>query len=109
MQNFGFYEKPPFDLPADEVAASGRYENGELLSPSDSMDRVQVASMAFGQEQLLVTPLQMALVAESIANDGKMMKPYSVDSVSDYNGTDHQTGQPGGLEDAARAGDRRTT
>ncbi|MDO8736687.1 MAG: penicillin-binding protein 2 [Thermoleophilia bacterium] len=87
MEDFGFYEKPPFDLPADEVAASGRYENGELLKPDDPMDRTQVASMAFGQEQLLVTPLQMALVAESIANGGKMMKPYSVDSVSDYNGT----------------------
>jgi len=87
MEDFGFYEKPPFDLPADEVATSGRYENGELLKPGDSMDRTQVASMAFGQEQLLVTPLQMALVAASIANGGKMMKPYSVDSVSDYNGT----------------------
>ncbi len=87
MQKYGFYEKPPFDLPSDEIAASGRYENGELLSPGDSMDRAQVASMAFGQEQLQVTPLEMALVAESIANGGKMMKPYSVDSVSDYNGT----------------------
>ncbi|MHB9112191.1 MAG: peptidoglycan D,D-transpeptidase FtsI family protein [Thermoleophilia bacterium] len=87
MEDFGFYEKPPFDLPADEIAASGRYENGELLSPGDSMDRTQVASMAFGQEQLLATPLQMALVAQSIANGGKMMKPYSVDSVSDYSGT----------------------
>lgn len=87
MEDFGFYEKPPFDLPADEIAASGRYEDGELLTPGDSMDRTQVASMAFGQEQLLVTPLQMALVAGSIANGGKMMKPYSVDSVSDYNGT----------------------
>ena len=43
--------------------------------------------MAFGQEQLLATPLQMALVAQSIANGGKMMKPYSVESVADYNGT----------------------
>jgi len=87
MQKFGFYEKPPFDLPSDEIVASGRYENGELLSPGDPMDKVQVASMAFGQEQLQVTPLQMALVAEAIANDGKMMKPYSVESVADYSGT----------------------
>jgi len=87
MESFGFYEKPPFDLPASEIAASGRYEDGELLSTGASMDRTQVASMAFGQEQLLVTPLQMALVAEAIANGGDMMKPYSVDSVSDYNGT----------------------
>lgn len=95
MQKFGFYEKPPLDLPADEIMASGRYGDGELLSPGDSMDRVQVASMAFGQEQLLVTPLQMALVAQSIANGGKMMKPYSVESVADYNGTIVKQAKPG--------------
>jgi peptidoglycan glycosyltransferase len=87
MQKFGFYEKPPFDLPADEVKASGRYENGELLSPGAPMDRAQVASMAFGQEQLQVTPLQMALIAQSIANGGQMMRPYSVESVIDSHGT----------------------
>lgn len=95
MQKFGFYEKPPLDLPADEIMASGRYGDGELLSPGDSMDRVQVASMAFGQEQLLVTPLQMALVAQSIANGGKMMTPYSVESVADYNGTIVKQAKPG--------------
>ena len=87
MQKFGMYEKPPFDLPAGEILASGRYEDGELLPTGAPMDRAQVASMAFGQEQLQVTPLSMALVAQSIANGGKMMKPYAVDSVADYSGT----------------------
>ena len=87
MQKFGLYEKPPFELPADEMSPSGRYENGELLPSDDPMGRTQVVSMAFGQEQLLVTPLQMALVAQSIANDGRMMKPYVIDSIADYNGT----------------------
>jgi len=87
MLKWGFYEKPPFDLPSDEVAASGRYDDGELASPGAPMDRAQVASMAFGQEQLQVTPLQMALVADAIANGGRMMKPYSVDSVIDSHGT----------------------
>jgi peptidoglycan glycosyltransferase len=95
MQKFGFYEKPPLDLASDEIMASGRYEDGELLSTGDSMDKAQVASMAFGQEQLLVTPLQMALVAQSIANGGKMMKPYSVESVADYNGTIVKQARPG--------------
>ena len=87
MQKYGFYEKPPFDLPSDEVSASGRYDGGELLAPGAPMDRAQVASMAFGQEQLQVTPLQMAMVAQSIANGGKMMRPYVVDSVADKHGT----------------------
>ena len=87
MQKYGFYEKPPFDLPPDEVSASGRYQGGELLTPGASMDKAQVASMAFGQEQLQVTPLQMAMVAQSIANGGKMMRPYVVDSIADKHGT----------------------
>ena len=102
MQKFGFYEKPPLDLPPDEIMASGRYGGGELLSPGDSMDKVQVASMAFGQEQLLATPLQMALVAQSIANGGKMMKPYSVESVADYNG-------PSSSRPGPRSGRRRSS
>lgn len=87
QKKFGFYEKPPIELPADEVLASGRYVNGELSDSSQGMDRVAVAWMAVGQENMLVTPLQMAMVAQAIGNDGKMMKPYLVDSISDYNGT----------------------
>jgi peptidoglycan glycosyltransferase len=87
MQDFGFYQKPPFDLPEGEVLASGRYDQGKLASPDAPLDPVQVAWMAIGQEQMQVTPLMMAMVAQSIANDGKMMKPYVVDTVSDFNGT----------------------
>jgi peptidoglycan glycosyltransferase len=87
MQDFGLYQKPPFELPKEEVLASGRYEGGELASPDDHLDPVQVAWMAIGQEQLQVTPLSMAMIAQTIANDGKMMKPYVVDSVTDFNGT----------------------
>lgn len=86
-QKFGFWDKPPFELPPDEVSISGRYVDGELAPPDAPMDAVQVASMAFGQENMLVTPLQMALVAQSIANGGKMMQPYVIDSISDDNGT----------------------
>ncbi len=40
-----------------------------------------VADTGFGQGQLLVTPLQMALVAATIANDGVLMQPYIVENV----------------------------
>ena len=36
---------------------------------------------AFGQGETLVTPLQMAMVTQSIANDGVMLKPYLFKSV----------------------------
>jgi peptidoglycan glycosyltransferase len=87
QQKFGLYDTPPLELPPGEVLPSGRYVDGELASPDAPMDRVQVAWMAIGQENVQVTPLQMALIAQAIGNDGKMMKPYVVDSVSDYNGT----------------------
>jgi peptidoglycan glycosyltransferase len=40
-----------------------------------------LADTGYGQGQLLVTPLQMALVAASIANDGVMMQPFLVQRV----------------------------
>ncbi|MBA2488114.1 MAG: penicillin-binding protein 2 [Chloroflexi bacterium] len=38
-------------------------------------DRVELANAAYGQGETLATPLQMALVAACVANDGQMMQP----------------------------------
>jgi peptidoglycan glycosyltransferase len=40
-----------------------------------------VASTAFGQGSTLVTPLQMAMVTQSVADGGEMLKPYLIQSV----------------------------
>lgn len=45
-----------------------------------------LADTGYGQGQLLVTPLQMAMMAAAIANDGVMMKPYLVQAVTRPNG-----------------------
>jgi peptidoglycan glycosyltransferase len=42
--------------------------------------------MAIGQDKLTVTPLQMAMVASSVANGGKLMKPHIADRVVDQDG-----------------------
>jgi penicillin-binding protein A len=42
-----------------------------------------LAATAYGQGQLLVTPMQMALMGATIANDGVMPQPYIVESVTD--------------------------
>ena len=42
--------------------------------------------MAIGQDKLLVTPLQMATVAQTIANGGMRMKPRLVEKVVDPDG-----------------------
>ncbi|MBE0429265.1 MAG: cell division protein FtsI [Thermoleophilia bacterium] len=86
QQRFGLYEKPQLELPSGEIQASGRYLDGDLASPGDPLDPVQNAWLAIGQENMLVTPLQMAMIAQAIANEGKMMKPYLVDSIANHNG-----------------------
>ena len=72
MRRFGFNQKPPIDLPADELTASGVYNKGRLL---DSDDPVDIGRVGIGQERLQVTPLQMAMVASAVANGGELMKP----------------------------------
>ena len=74
MKRFGFYALPPLETPADERAPSGIYKGTKLFDPAKDSD-VDPGRLAFGQERLLVTPLQMAMVAATIANDGVVMKP----------------------------------
>ncbi len=45
-------------------------------------DPAQVAGAAIGQESVTVTPLQEAMFAAAIANNGTLMKPYLVDKVT---------------------------
>jgi peptidoglycan glycosyltransferase len=82
---FGFYERPPLETPESERLPSGLYRNGELYDPSRDRD-VDAGRMAFGQERLLVTPLQMALVAGTIGNGGILMRPYVVEKTVTPNG-----------------------
>lgn len=52
-----------------------------------------VATTAFGQGETLVTPLQMAMITQSIANDGEMLKPYLFKSVVNGKGKTTQEGK----------------
>ncbi|WP_328692810.1 penicillin-binding transpeptidase domain-containing protein [Streptomyces phaeochromogenes] len=47
----------------------------------EKMDRPQTALSSIGQFETATTPLQMAMVASAIANDGTLMKPYMVDKL----------------------------
>jgi penicillin-binding protein A len=83
MDRFGFNEDPPIDYPPSELNPSGVYDGGKLLDADDSID---VGRMAIGQERLLVTPLQMAMVAAAVANGGKLVEPNLLQSVTDPDG-----------------------
>jgi peptidoglycan glycosyltransferase len=85
-ERFGFYDEPPIELPSDEVRRSGLYRDGKLWRPSEP-NQVDPGRLAFGQERLQVTPLQMALVAAGIANDGVVMEPKLVERILAPDGT----------------------
>jgi len=85
MTQFGFGGRPPVEgLPSSEVVASGRFR-GTTLLPNDE-NGIDVTRVAIGQEQLLATPLQMALVASAVANQGKIQRPYLVQRVRSRSG-----------------------
>lgn len=84
MRKFGFYADPPMDYPDGQMLPSGEYRNGKLLPPNSQF--IDVGRMAIGQDKLLVTPLQMAEVAQTIGNGGLRMKPRIVEKVVDPDG-----------------------
>ncbi len=78
MERFGFFRDPPIDYPSNQVFNSGVYEGEQLVEPSDPVD---IGRVAIGQERLQVTPLQMAMVAAAVANDGELMAPRLGDAI----------------------------
>lgn len=47
---------------------------------SETPSSSECAMLAFGQGEA-ITPIHLAMIAQSIANDGKMLKPYLIDSI----------------------------
>jgi peptidoglycan glycosyltransferase len=85
-KRFGFYKAPPLETPSNERVSSGLYNHGHLFDPSEPQ-QVDVGRLAFGQERMLVTPLQMAMVAAGVANQGVVMRPYVVGKVTAPDGS----------------------
>jgi peptidoglycan glycosyltransferase len=99
MRRFGFNRKPPVDLPGDELRASGVFQGAKLLDDSDAVD---IGRVAIGQERLLVTPLQMAMVVSAIANQGKLMRPRLVERVKDPDGRTVEVVKPSRESDVVK-------
>jgi peptidoglycan glycosyltransferase len=74
---FGFGMAPPIGL----LVTPSR-----LKDPATPWSGALLASTGFGQGQLEVTPLQLALVVEAIANHGTIMEPYFVTRATTPNG-----------------------
>ena len=86
MDRLGFGKDPPMDYPDDQMRPSGLYVDRGRRRVSATDRRVDLGRMAIGQDKLLVTPMQMAMVASSVANDGVLMQPRLGDKVVDPDG-----------------------
>lgn len=103
-RDFGFDDVPPLGLPGvvasvmpDNFGASlgraveiapdllAQIDNPPTVALTDDMP--SLAQAAIGQFEVKATPLQMALVAAAVANDGQVPKPYVVSKVVDSEGS----------------------
>ncbi len=67
------------------------------LSEDDTVETRMHTAM--GQGNTAVTPYHMALITAAIANDGTLMRPYLVDSVTNYQGTVVSQKEPSEYQD----------
>ena len=81
-EDFGFnsvISGPGLSITASQFPTLESYQEGEI------------AQSGIGQGDVLSTPMQMALVAATVANDGVMMQPKLVNSVLDSSGNTVET------------------
>jgi peptidoglycan glycosyltransferase len=78
-EGIGFAAAIPFDLP---VSLSQIANDEDFLDDPNAL-----ADTAFGQGELLVTPLLMCMITATYAHGGEMMRPYLVERVVDEGST----------------------
>jgi cell division protein FtsI (penicillin-binding protein 3) len=76
LRTFGFGQKTEIDCPG---------ETSGTLSPYKRWSKIDAGAIAFGQG-LSVSALQLVSGTSVIANDGVLMRPFVVQSVTDQNG-----------------------
>jgi peptidoglycan glycosyltransferase len=74
----GFGQAVPFDLPIGKSQVT----NGGGNFGGGFKDAVELANASYGQGETLVTPLEMALVAATVANGGVLMEPHIVTALT---------------------------
>ena len=78
-ERFGFNEEPPIDLPG---AVASKFP--PLVDFTDNLPKLAQASI--GQNDVAATPLQMAMVAAGVANEGRVMAPHVMAEIRDGEG-----------------------
>lgn len=83
---FGFNQPVPFDL----GVLTSRIPDAQTFTGNPPAQ----AANAIGQRDVQATPLQMAMVAAAVANNGQLMVPFAVAEVFRSDGTVESTTQP---------------
>lgn len=84
-QKFGFGQEIPFTGAPNATGPSG-VASSISSDPNYLSNKPALADTGFGQGELLVSPLHMALITAAMVNGGKMPEPYIVGAVRDHNG-----------------------
>jgi peptidoglycan glycosyltransferase len=95
-KKFGFYKTPPLETPSNERAPSGMY-TPKTHKLDDNGSKADPGRLAFGQWTMLVTPLQMAMVAATVGNGGVVPKPYLVQKILAHDGSTIRKTKPSNL------------
>lgn len=69
-----------------DIPSTGLKISQSKFPKFESYEKGLIAQSGIGQSEILATPIQMALVASTIANDGVMMQPKLVNKVIDLKG-----------------------
>jgi peptidoglycan glycosyltransferase len=86
VAKWGFNDAPPIDLP----------DPARSVFPTDvGNDPPKLAQSSIGQNDVQATPLEMALVAAGVANNGIIMKPHVLLEVRDSQGNVIDSYKPG--------------
>ena len=77
---YGWGSRPPLDV--NPTAVPSRIPEPAFFEQNDPV----LAQVAFGQNAVRATPLQMALVAAAVANKGQVMQPKLMSEIRDSDG-----------------------
>jgi peptidoglycan glycosyltransferase len=95
---FGFNQQPPIDLPHAPEEVSN------FLQPSCYQNaQVFLAYSSIGQKCTQASPLQMAMVAAAIADNGTIMTPHVMEQIRDSDGNLVEKYQPTAWKQATTA------
>ena len=83
-------EKTGIDVPGEQkgVLPTPEWKKSKFKNPKDQRWLPgDLINMSIGQGYVLMTPMQVAMVYQAIANDGVLLKPTFVDKFVNYDGT----------------------